>query len=91
MRIAPGRVETDASVALAERLATEAGIDDAGGKAIITQSLGGIPIGLPSTPDEVANLIVFVASPRGHCWHRVRDRWRHRADGVACSHCLDRG
>jgi NAD(P)-dependent dehydrogenase (short-subunit alcohol dehydrogenase family) len=26
-------------------------------------SLGGIPLGRPSTPIEVANLIVFLASP----------------------------
>lgn len=64
VRIAPGWVETEASVALAERLAADAGTDYAGGKAIIMQSLGGIPIGRPSTPDEVAHLIAFVTSPR---------------------------
>ena len=28
------------------------------------QSLGGIPIGRPSTPEEVADLIVFLSSSR---------------------------
>jgi len=63
VRVSPGWVETEASVALAERLASEAGTDYEGGKQIIMSSLGGIPLGRPSTPIEVANLIVFLASP----------------------------
>ncbi len=35
-----------------------------GGKQIIMNSLGGIPIGRPSKPREVADLIAFLASPR---------------------------
>jgi len=36
VRVSPGWVETEAAVALAERLANEAGTDDAGGKQIIS-------------------------------------------------------
>ncbi|HEY2624454.1 MAG TPA: SDR family oxidoreductase, partial [Dyella sp.] len=57
-------IETEASVALAERLALQAGTDYEGGKQIIMNSLGGIPLGRPSKPVEVANLIAFLASPR---------------------------
>lgn len=64
VRVAPGWIETEASVALAERLAREAGTDYEGGKQIIMDSLGGIPLGRPSKPVEVANLIAFLASPR---------------------------
>ena len=64
LRVAPGWIETDAAVAMARRLAEAAGTDYEGGKQIIMKSLGGIPIGRPSRPDEVANLIVFLASPR---------------------------
>lgn len=64
IRVSPGWVETEASVALAERLAEDAGTDYEGGKKIIMDSLGGIPLGRPSQPAEIANLIAFLASPR---------------------------
>jgi NAD(P)-dependent dehydrogenase (short-subunit alcohol dehydrogenase family) len=64
LRVSPGWVETEASVALAERLATQAGTDYEGGKHIIMQSLGGIPLGRPAKPREVADLITFLVSPR---------------------------
>src|SRR5262245_58170271 len=63
IRVSPGWIETEASVALAERLARQAGTDYEGGKQIIMNALGGIPLGRPSTPIEVANLIVFLGSP----------------------------
>jgi NAD(P)-dependent dehydrogenase (short-subunit alcohol dehydrogenase family) len=63
VRVAPGWIETEASVALAERLALQAGTDYEGGKQIIMNSLGGIPLGRPSKPIEVAHLIAFLASP----------------------------
>jgi NAD(P)-dependent dehydrogenase (short-subunit alcohol dehydrogenase family) len=64
IRVSPGWVETDAAVALAERLGAQAGTDYAGGKQIIMKSLGGIPMGRPARPKEVADLIAFLASPR---------------------------
>ncbi len=64
VRVSPGWVETEAAVALAGRLATDAGTDYEGGKQIIMNALGGIPLGRPATPREVADLIAFVVSPR---------------------------
>ena len=64
VRVSPGWIETEAAVRLAERLARDAGTDYEGGKRIIMNSLGGIPIGRPSTPGEVASLIAFLASNR---------------------------
>ena len=64
VRVSPGWVETDAAVALATRLAEQAGTDYEGGKQIIMKSLGGIPIGRPARPKEVADLVAFLASPR---------------------------
>lgn len=64
IRVSPGWIETEAAVALAERLATQAGTDYEGGKQIIMNSLGGIPLGRPAKPMEVADLIAFLVSPR---------------------------
>ncbi|WP_239441290.1 SDR family oxidoreductase [Paracoccus sp. S4493] len=64
VRVAPGWIETEASVRLAERVAADAGTDLDGGRRIIMDSLGGIPLGRPSRPAEVANLIAFLASDR---------------------------
>jgi NAD(P)-dependent dehydrogenase (short-subunit alcohol dehydrogenase family) len=64
VRVSPGWVETDAAVALAERLAQHTGTDYEGGKKIIMDSLGGIPLGRPAKPHEVADLIAFLVSPR---------------------------
>lgn len=64
VRVSPGWIETEASVRLAERLAKDAGTDYEGGRQIIMSSLGGIPLGRPAKPEEVANLIAFLASDR---------------------------
>lgn len=64
VRVSPGWVETEAAVALAERLAADAGTDYEGGKRIIMDALGGIPLGRPAKPREVADLIAFLVSPK---------------------------
>ncbi|WP_084398095.1 SDR family oxidoreductase [Henriciella aquimarina] len=64
VRVSPGWIETEAAIALAERMAREAGTDIEGGRQIIMRSLGGIPLGRPARPEEVADLIAFLASPR---------------------------
>ena len=64
VRVAPGWIETEAAVDLAERLAAQAGTDYEGGKQIIMDGLGGIPLGRPARPMEVADLIAFLVSPR---------------------------
>lgn len=62
VRVSPGWIETEAAVELAKRLGGAGGMEE--GKRIIMNSLGGIPLGRPSTPEEVANLIAFLASDR---------------------------
>nr|WP_304363397.1 oxidoreductase [Sphingobium fuliginis] len=64
VRVSPRWIETEASIELARRLAAEHGGDIERGKKIIMDSLGGIPMGRPARPEEVANLIAFLASDR---------------------------
>lgn len=64
VRVSPGWIETEASVRLAQRLADQVGGDYEAGKRMIMDGLGGIPLGRPAQPEEVANLIAFLASDR---------------------------
>jgi NAD(P)-dependent dehydrogenase (short-subunit alcohol dehydrogenase family) len=64
VRVAPGWIETSAATALVARLAVEAGSDEPTARQSLMDSLGGIPIGRPARPQEVADLIAFLVSPR---------------------------
>ena len=64
VRVSPGWIDTEASVDLARRISAEHGISVEESRQSIMASLGGIPIGRPSTPEEVASLIAFLASDR---------------------------
>lgn len=64
VRVSPGWIETESSVDLARRLAAEHGVTIEQGRQMIMQSLGGVPIGRPSQPEEIASLIAFLASDR---------------------------
>lgn len=49
---------------LALRIVEEAGIEYEAAVQVIMNSLGGIPLGRPAKPEEVADLIAFLASDR---------------------------
>ncbi|MAN47305.1 MAG: SDR family oxidoreductase [Alphaproteobacteria bacterium] len=64
MRVSPGWVKTEAAIALVNRIAAERGVDFDAAQQSLMDSLGGIALGRPSEPEEVADLITFLASPR---------------------------
>jgi NAD(P)-dependent dehydrogenase (short-subunit alcohol dehydrogenase family) len=62
--VAPGFTETKAAEALIGRLSEIQGTDVQAAREGLMKSLGGIPIGRPARPEEVAELIAFLASDR---------------------------
>ena len=62
--IAPGWIYTTAAEAMVRRLAASAGTDEETARQGIVNALGGIPIGRPAWPEEVAELVAFLASDR---------------------------
>jgi NAD(P)-dependent dehydrogenase (short-subunit alcohol dehydrogenase family) len=64
IQVSPGWVETEAAVALVNELAASRGTDYEAARKALMNSLGGIPIGRPAKPREVADLVAFLASPR---------------------------
>jgi NAD(P)-dependent dehydrogenase (short-subunit alcohol dehydrogenase family) len=62
--VAPGFIQTTAATALIDRLAASAGTDASTAREQLMESLGGIPLGRPGWPAEVAELVAFLASDR---------------------------
>ncbi len=64
VQVSPGWVETEAAVGLVNELAANKGTNYEGARQALMDSLGGIPIGRPAQPREVADLVAFLASSR---------------------------
>ena len=62
--VAPGFIETKAAERLIARLAENAGADLDTARQGLMDSLGGIPMGRPGRPEEVAELVAFLVSER---------------------------
>jgi NAD(P)-dependent dehydrogenase (short-subunit alcohol dehydrogenase family) len=67
--VSPGWIYTEASDALVQRLATSSGNTPEAARQGILDALGGIPLGRPVKPEEVADLIAFLASDRASAIH----------------------
>jgi NAD(P)-dependent dehydrogenase (short-subunit alcohol dehydrogenase family) len=63
VRISPGWVQTEAAIGLINELAKKISTDFDAARQTLMNSLGGIPIGRPALPEEVADLFVFSPSP----------------------------
>jgi NAD(P)-dependent dehydrogenase (short-subunit alcohol dehydrogenase family) len=62
--VSPGFIRTSSAEALVERLSAGQGISREAALEQLMDSLGGIPLGRPSEPAEVAELVAFLVSDR---------------------------
>jgi NAD(P)-dependent dehydrogenase (short-subunit alcohol dehydrogenase family) len=62
--------QTSAAQTRIERMAAENGTDVAAARQQLVDGIGGIPLGRPGRPTEVAELVAFLASDRGLLPHR---------------------
>jgi NAD(P)-dependent dehydrogenase (short-subunit alcohol dehydrogenase family) len=62
--VSPGFIETDAATRMIERMAEKDNSGYAEARQKLMDMLGGIPLGRPNRPQEVAELVAFVASDR---------------------------
>lgn len=67
--ISPGWIYTTASEDLVKRIAESGGTTEEAARQSILASLGGIPIGRPAWPWEIAELVAFLASGRAASIH----------------------
>lgn len=67
--ISPGFIETSGAKGMIEKLAQSRNISEQAAREEIMNMIGGIPIGRPGRPEEVAELAAFLASERAASIH----------------------
>lgn len=66
LTVSPGWINTSASKAMMERIAESSDISVEQATKSVMDALGGIPFGRPAQPEEVAELVGFLVSPRAN-------------------------
>ena len=64
LTVSPGFIETDAATRMIQRMADQDKSDFTAARKKLMNMLGGIPLGRPNRPEEVAELVAFAASDR---------------------------
>jgi len=64
LTVSPGFIKTTSAERMVEREAKSAGVSIEESLRRLMDSLGGIPMGRPAEPEEVAELVAFLVSPR---------------------------
>jgi NAD(P)-dependent dehydrogenase (short-subunit alcohol dehydrogenase family) len=64
LTVSPGWIKTSASIRMVERISESSGATMEQAEKSIMDALGGIPMGRPAEPEEVAELVGFLVSPR---------------------------
>lgn len=64
LTVSPGWIKTEAAIRMMERIAQNANSTVEEATQSVMDALGGIPMGRPAEPEEVAELVGFLASPR---------------------------
>jgi NAD(P)-dependent dehydrogenase (short-subunit alcohol dehydrogenase family) len=67
--VSPGFIETSGAHGMIVQLAQSSNIDEATARQRIMDMIGGIPIGRPGQPEEVAELVAFLVSDRAASIH----------------------
>ena len=66
LTVSPGWIMTDSSKRMMERISESSAISIDEATKSVMDALGGIPFGRPSEPEEVAELVGFLVSPRAN-------------------------
>lgn len=66
LTVSPGWINTKASKAMMERIAESSNITIEQATQSVMNALGGIPMGRPTEPEEIAEFVGFLVSPRAN-------------------------
>lgn len=66
LTVSPGWIKTTSAIAMMERIARNSNTNIEEATQSVMDALGGIPFGRPAKPEEIAELIGFLVSPRAN-------------------------